>query len=276
MDTSDEQQSWCVAGEPDSVEARFGLRGCGPAPAGNRCTFVAPAWTYDPAGRVRVGALMVVADHILGELSYRRRATGNWSLTTELTLDMLATTDRCSTLDASATEITAEPGANFARCELTDSSNRVVAVGTTRTVSVPGTETNPDVRPKVHTPEHLPESTIEDVLGLTYPLGGHGGEVCLTEPGQWANAFGIMHGGVAACVGELAASRLFSEHNPRLSTAQMHTCFLRPAPLGTPYVATARAYHIGRGFAVAEVLGHSGDRLCTVSTVTARYAGPET
>lgn len=74
--------TWCLIGDPRSVEARFGLQDCKPTDSGgNRCAYVVPSWARDSRGRPRVGALMVLADHILGELPYVHRPPKTWSLT---------------------------------------------------------------------------------------------------------------------------------------------------------------------------------------------------
>ncbi|BDB44278.1 PaaI family thioesterase [Mycobacterium kiyosense] len=88
---------------------------------------------------------------------------------------------------------------------------------------------------------------------------------------SWTNVFGLLHGGVWACLSEIAAARLLSERNPRLGTARLHVAFVRAARGDGPVTVSASARHVGSSFAVVEVLGRSADdTLCTISTVTAR------
>ena len=212
---------------------------------------------------------MVVADHVLGELSYRRRPPESWSLTTELTLDLVGDLAPGQRVVASASEVAAGAGASFAQGRLVDESGRVFALGSTRTVVVGSAQSvrAADIPVAV---ERRDCATAEAALGVVYGTVAGSHIATLTAPGEWVNTFGILHGGVASCVAELAAERLFGERNPQLTTARIHTNYLGPVRPGRPYSATARAYRVGRGFAVAEVLGRSGDELCTVSMITAR------
>lgn len=264
-------EPWCHVADVSTVEARFGVRDCGPAPVGNQCIYQPPSWVHDSGGRLRAGALMVVTDHILGELSFRRRPPEVWSLTTELTLDLIADIPPGQTVHASACEVASARGSSFAHCRLDDGTGRILALGTTRTVYVPATQTEPPSDALTAT-RLSGAATIEDALDVSYRTDDGSAVAILADTGEWANIFGILHGGVASCVAELAAFRVFNDSNSSLSTARIHTNYLRPASSGTPYQATARAYRVGRGFAVVEVLGHSGGQLCTVSMITARRA----
>ncbi|MGU3652787.1 PaaI family thioesterase [Mycolicibacterium sp. A43C] len=293
MTTADDTRAGCMVGDPTSVEARFGLHDCRLTADGNRCAFRIPPWARDRSGRPRVGALMVLADHILGELPYLNRPPRTWTLTGELTLDIISAVPLDGKLIAEARTV-ASHSETFVECHITDRTGEIVAVGTTRSVTVAAVGEDPladnaarDNAARDNAARHdaarhdaarddvpIECSDIDRVLGLSYRQSGDQLHVEITDPGGWVNGFGIMHGGVSACVTELAAAEYISTHNPDLQTAHVHTTYLRPVVVGSPYVATARSYHVGRSSAVVEVLGFGGSgELCTVSTVTARRLG---
>ncbi|QFS90368.1 Thioesterase superfamily protein [Mycobacterium sp. THAF192] len=263
--------TWCMIGDPTSVETRFGLHDCTPTDfGGNRCSYLVPPWARDADGRIRVGALMVLADHILGELPYIRRPPRTWSLTAELTLDVVGDLSDVETLLAEAQTVTGGPEP-FVQCRLTDGRRNLLAVGNTRCVYVPATADDPEAEPATDGAGHADATDIDQLLGLSYQTLSDGVQLTLADPGSWINGFGIMHGGVAACVTELAAAAAVGAKNRHLQTAHIHTSYLRPVMSDSPYVAVARPVHVGRSSAVVEVLGSRGSgELCTVSTLTAR------
>jgi uncharacterized protein (TIGR00369 family) len=217
---------------------------------------------------------MVLADHILGELPYRLRPPDTWSLTAELTVDVIADMSDTDVLYAQADVVTTGAGP-FVRCSVTDSGGGLVAVGTTRSAYVPATTPGSAERTSARPVRHPGSDDIAEVLGLMIEHLADGVQVTLSDPADWVNGFGIMHGGVSACVSVAAATVAVTAQNPELSTAHVHTSYLRPVVVGAPFVAAARPRHIGRSSAVVEVLGHAGDgQLCTVSTVTARRRSP--
>ncbi|MEH3128977.1 MAG: PaaI family thioesterase [Mycolicibacterium neoaurum] len=278
MTTADDTRAGCMVGDPTSVEARFGLHDCRLTADGNRCAFRIPPWARDRSGRPRVGALMVLADHILGELPYLNRPPRTWTLTGELTLDIIRAVPLDGELIAEARTV-AGRSETFVECHITDRTGEIVATGTTRSVTVAAAGADPltdNASQEDAAQEDMPIdcSDIDRVLGLSYRQSDDLLHVEMTDPDGWVNGFGIMHGGVSACVTELAAAEYVRAHNPDLHTAHVHTAYLRPVVVGSPYVATARAYHVGRSSAVVEVLGFGGSgELCTVSTVTARRLG---
>lgn len=283
MTTAMDTRAGCMVGDRTSVEARFGLHDCQLTADGNRCAFRIPSWARDRSGRPRVGALMVLADHILGELPYLSRPPKTWTLTGELTLDIISAVPLDGELFAEARTV-ARRSETFVECRITDRTGEIVAAGTTRSVTVPAVGADPladnaarddaarDDAARYDVP--IEYGDIDRVLGLSYRPSGDLLHVTMADPDGWVNGFGIMHGGVSACVTELAAAEYVNARNPDLHTAHVHTTYLRPVVVGSPYVATARAYHVGRSSAVVEVLGFGGSgELCTVSTVTARRLG---
>ncbi len=264
----------CPGMDRMSVESRFGLRDCAPrVSGGNRCAFDPPAWARDAQGRPVLGALMVLADHILGELPNMYRPQRTWSLTAELTLDVVGELPANDVLYAEAIDIS-QGSEWFVQCRIMTASGNVVAVGNSRMVYVPaaGAEL---MEASAQPSSAIEAAAIASALGLEYHDLADGAQVSVPDPQNWMNGFGIMHGGVSACVTELVASAAISACNPDLSTVRVHTNYLRPVAADRPFVAEARLQHAGRSSAVVEVRGRGGSgELCTLSTVTARRRRP--
>lgn len=207
-----------------------------------------------------------------------RRPPDTWSLTAELTLDVIGELPVGGRLFAEAVEVVQGSEA-FVQCRITTGAGDLVAVGTTRTVFFAATAQDPVVVTEAASSVGTGAISIEAVLGIDVHHLAEGVQISLADPGNWVNGFGIMHGGgVSACVTELAAAAAVGARNPALATAHVHTNYLRPVVADAPFVAVARLHHIGRSSAVVEVSGGRGGRggeLCTVSTVTARLS-PDT
>jgi uncharacterized protein (TIGR00369 family) len=262
----------CEVDDRTSVEARFGLSRCRGHGAGRRCDVLTGAWSLDSDGMPRPGTLATALDHVLGEALCIHRPEGWWTTTSELTIDFLAPFDPHSRLQATAAPIQVEHRGGYAQGRLVDEQGSVVAVGSTWAHHLPprGDPAQPVPRPAC---EPAPTgATIEDYLQFErLPSPGDSIALTLRNSATWANVFGLLHGGVWACVSEVAAARLVNERNPKLTTARLHTSFVRASRGDGPITVTARARHMGSSFAVVEVLGRSADgTLCTISTVTAR------
>jgi uncharacterized protein (TIGR00369 family) len=262
----------CEVDDCTSVEARFGLSQCTAHDGGRRCDVAVGTWSLDRDGTLRPGALATALDHVLGEALASYRPEGWWSTTSELTIDFLAPFDRQSRLRAAAAPIQVEHRGGYAQGRIIDEHGTVIAVGSTWAHHLPprGDPVRPVVRPPCQ-PVSI-AATIEDYLQFErLPSSPDSVLLTLRAAASWTNIFGLLHGGVWACLTEIAAAQLVGARNPGLATARLHTTFVRPSRGGGPVTLTARARHVGSSFAVVEVLGRSADNtLCTISTVTAR------
>lgn len=262
----------CEVDDRTSVEARFGLSQCTAHDGGRCCDVALGTWSLDRAGTPRPGALATALDHVLGESLAIHRPQGWWTTTSELAIDFLAPFDAQSRLRAIAAPIQVEQRGGYAQARLVDERGTVVAVGSTWAHHLPyrGHPPQPVVRPPCQ-PGPIAAS-LEDYLQFErLPSPPDSVLIALTATASWTNIFGLLHGGVWACLAEIAAAQLIGERNPRLATARLHTTFARPSRGDGPVTLTARAHHMGSSFAVVEVLGRTADdTLCTISTVTAR------
>lgn len=219
--------------------------------------------------------MMVLADHILGEPSFMLRPAGWWTLTTEMTLDIVGELPARGALTGEARLVRHERHAAFAECVITDAAGKVQAVGTARTITMApnGHVEGTDVAWRAI---DVQTGSLDDVLGLQYSATDDSVQVTMPDTTGWVNDFGVLHGGLWACLSDRAATTLIARRSPTLTTARIHTAFLRSGIPGAPVSVTARAHHVGKNFAVVEVTGHSAPtELCAVTTLTARRVGPE-
>lgn len=272
VDLPADTDSACLVGRPTSVEARFGLHSCNPRGSDSHTDMQLGDWATDGRGQVQAGVLGLLADHTLGEVPYLRRPAGTWSVTTELAIDFVRPVQPGEALHAWATPTRMEQGNMLVRGAVTDASDSTVALATTRCVYVRAQQTSPQATAAVRPGTDRSADSIVEHLGLmeTEP-GVHDIEFRLDDVTGWVNDFDILHGGIWACMSEIAGSRAIAERNPALRTAALRTVYLRSGMPGAGVTVSARVIHVGGRFAVAEVNGRTDDgQLCTLSTVTAR------
>lgn len=152
---------------------------------------------------------MVPADHILGEPPYLRRPANTWSLTTELPVDVVGSGTSADTLPASGFGLASDGRSNFVQGRIEDARRPVVAVATTRTAYVPAKVDGLVDLPTPPVSQHDSARTIEELLALDHASTADGTRVTIADTGSWVNGFGILHGGVSACLAEVAAMHAF-------------------------------------------------------------------
>jgi uncharacterized protein (TIGR00369 family) len=267
----------CAATEPRSVETRFGVVNCRPDTRGSHCQYRVPEWAVGADGRLRAGALAVAVDHILGEVSFLRCPRGYWPLTTELTLDFVGGAfPPASVLQLDGWPLRLESQSGLIQGTANFGTASPVVVATSRTANVRVRPAPEPADPVIGTVEaENPKATLEDRLGITYGASQQGMTARLDNPGLWTNEFGILHGGVWACLSEAVASRAVASTTCELSTSHLRTSYLRPGLPANGVNVTATVEHTGRRFSVVSVRGHADDgTLCTVSSVTYRSVEP--
>ncbi|WP_285034350.1 hotdog domain-containing protein [Mycolicibacterium sp. lyk4-40-TYG-92] len=220
----------------------------------------------------------MAADHILGEVSFIRRQPGEWSLTTELTLDFVGgLVAPGSVLQVKGSAVRLESKSGFVSGAITDGAGTPVVLATTRIVNVLGEpEMTPPAQPQALIAGSAKiDASLEENLSISYVAGADGLTARLSEPAAWTNGFRILHGGVWACVAEAVASTAVATTNDGLSTAHMHVSYLRPGVPAAGINATADVVHVGGRFALVSVRGYADDgTLCTVASITFRRIEP--
>jgi uncharacterized protein (TIGR00369 family) len=258
-------------GEPE----RF-FRVARPKAAGEVVLSSMPAgpWLNGPSGRPLAGALGVLIDNVAGYVFVLRHPSGKWSVSAEITLDMLRP------VPADGSVLTAEgivrhvgQAGGFASASVTDGSGQLLAVATQHGRWVPAAPAADGGIPVGH--GTAPAGSVPLATDLDGFLGGQlraadGGALLeLTVTPGLANPLGSMHGGITLCACDLVAQAAVDAAGGPPGTASIHVAYPRPIPVGTKVRFTAEVAHLGRAFGVVRVtaLNDSG-RPCAIATVT--------
>jgi len=234
-------------------------------------------WLNGPSGRPLAGALGVLIDTVGGYAMHLGRPPGGWSVSAEITLDLLRPLPADgSVLVAEASVRHADPVGGFASASVTDGSGRLLAVCTQHGRWVPGPPAAGNGTSPSSPPPHAPPASgVPPTAGLAEYLGGQaraaaGGALLeLTVTPELTNPLGSMHGGVTLCACDLVAQAAIEAAGRPPRTASIHVAYVRPMPLGTTLRFTAQVTHLGRAFGVVRVTAINADgKPCAIATVT--------
>jgi uncharacterized protein (TIGR00369 family) len=225
-------------------------------------------------GAPTLGPLAVLVDHAAGLVNHYRKAADEWTLTSELTLeitpDALQIVADSPQLPAVATaRPTGGRGSTSALgcCEITIGQT-VIGIGTVRSVYVTRAGEHPTEWPPADTDGHRPTELAEimalDVDDATV--------IRQRENSALNNTLGIVHGGVSAAGLELAASAVINadRSGDLLQTSSLRVNYLRPFFGGgeSRYVGTVLRVGSRSGVADAQAVG-TDDVVALVGRVTA-------
>jgi len=228
----------------------------------------AGSWLTGPSGRPLAGALGVLIDNVAGWVLVRRRPPGGWSVSAEITLDLLLPVPADgSVLRAEGIVRHADTVGGFSTASVTDGSGRLLAVCTQHGRWVRGA---PAAHDGTALASGVPLGT--DLAGF---LGGRtraaeGGALLeLTVTPELANPLGNLHGGITLCACDLVAQAAIDAAGGPPRTASIHVAYPRPIPVGTRVRFTAQVVHLGRAFGIVRVtaLSDSG-KPGAIATVT--------
>jgi uncharacterized protein (TIGR00369 family) len=243
-----------------------------------RGSMVSGSWMTGPDGLPSPGALGVFADDLLGSAIIRHRPPGRWSVSTEISIDVLEPVPGDgSTLRGGANLVHANAAGALATGQVLDASGQVIAVCQQRGRFVDDAPAGIDLdapveleRSLLPDPEAVPNASA--LLGVRW-AGCGSRELALPVTDVLVNPLGNLHGGVALCASELVAGQALLGSGPPLVTASVHITFVRPSPLGMVVTLTGRVLHRGRTLGVVEVVGTSPEgKVCTLATVAAHQA----
>lgn len=229
------------------------------------------AWLEREGGLVPGGVLGVLMDNVLGYGVMVEGPAGQWSVTSEMSIDLCHPIQSGTRLDAHARPVHTDARGAITSGEVTDARGRLIAVGRQHgrfVADVPealthGTPAPQQVRASFAGP-------VLDALGAA-PRATEGGAVLdLVTFGRHANPLGNMHGGITVCLVEMTALSALEATGQRFAAASIHVCYLRPIPVGTPVTFAATVSHLGRSFAVTTVEARTAEgKTCVTATVTA-------
>lgn len=216
-------------------------------------------WMLDDAGRVCRGSLGVLIDDLLGFALIDRGPARHSGVTTELSVDFLATPPSDGSLLHGAAEVVhTDATSGLGRCLIVDSLGTTIAAGTQRVRYVPATP--PALGDEVLGPPN--PASVWDVIGASGQRGDGGAVVSLSPPAWVANPVGAVHGGVLLCAAELAAGLYFRPW----STMSTRMTYLRP--VRGPAEVKAEVAHHGRSAGVAQVTILADGKVCTLALIS--------
>ena len=203
--------------------------------------------------RTPAGALAVLVDDLLAYAITEDLPGGRWSVSTEITVDVLRAMPTSGRLFAKAQQVRADRQGGFATGTVNDESGRLLAVCTQRGRFI-----------------RAPEGLVEE--------GGWGGpprpgdlerllavraDVPMPTTDVLANEADHLHGGVAMFASDLVAGSLA----PDLVTASIHIAYTRGIPIGSSVVWRTSVRHPGRSLTIVDVDGVVDDAVCTTARV---------
>jgi uncharacterized protein (TIGR00369 family) len=218
------------------------------------------AWMAGPAGVPRSGPLGVLVDNVLGTTISARNPDENWSVSTEIGIDVVGAIPTDGTpVRATVQTVKVDAIGAFATGDVVDANGNVIARCRQRGRYVPSPVTTNGCTGVTRTDNDLMgwlgASVMDDVIKLTATRN-------LTNPME------NLHGGVSLCISEWAGALALSRVGSPLSAASVHVSYLRPIPLGTRVRFTTRVVHAGRTLGVAHVTSHDeAGKPCTVTTL---------
>ncbi len=225
-------------------------------------------WLNGPSGRPLAGALGVLIDNVAGYVLVLGRPPGWWSVSAEITLDLLRPVPADgSVLVAEGSVRHADPVGGFSSASVTDGSGRLLAVCTqhgrwVRSAPAGGNGTAPASGAP-------PTADLAGFLGGQARTAEGGALLELTVMPELTNPLGNLHGGITLCACDLVAQAAIEAAGGPPRTSSIHVAYPRPIPLGTRARFTAQVTHLGRAFGVVRVTAlNASGKPCAIATVT--------
>lgn len=258
---------------PDSIQVRFGIEYLEADTTAATAAMSMPMSQYrNPfTGAPTLGPLAILVDAAAGIVNHYRRRPHQWTLSSELSMDLslgdvgdldgpvLATAHAFGPLGATSLGI----------CTLTYDGT-VIGGGTVRSFFIDAEVGDPDW--PAETLDLSPQTPIADRMAVHVAPDTDGHVLVQRVDPNLNNDVGIVHGGVAAAGLELAASAAIHHGHTGdpLQTASLRVNFLRPFFAGANSRYEGTALRIGRGSAVgdAQAIGDDG-KVALTARVTA-------
>lgn len=246
---------------------RFGIVTSDDGPHGCVASIPAGRMVNPLTGAPTIAPLAMLADHVVGLANHHRRGPGEWTVSSELSLEL---DPDAADIIAGAPDIpvvaTARPFGNktdvaLGSCEFTH-RQAVLATATVRSfyIRVPG-----DLAPFPEGPTGpLPPGTLSDRMAVRVAESGGAGHVLLqNEDPVLNNSLGIVHGGVSAMALEVVASAAVNAGRSEglLRTASLRVNFMRQFRSSSESRYVGRSLRVGRstGVGEAEAIGPGGE-----------------
>lgn len=246
---------------------RFGIVTPEDGPHGCMASIPVGGMVNPLTGAPSIAPLAMLVDHVGGLVNHHRRAEGEWTVSSELSLEVDPTApDIIAAAPDTPVVATARPfGAKthvaLALAELTH-RDAILATATVRSfyIHAPG-----DLAPFPDGPTGPPPpGTLCERMAVRVAESGGAGQVLLQdEDPVLNNSLQIVHGGVSAMALELVGSAAVNaaREEQQLRTASLRVNFLRQFRSGSEsrYVGTALRVGRSTGVAEAQAIGPGGE-----------------
>lgn len=259
---------------PDSIQARFGIAYLESCPAKATAVMSMPMMRFrNPfTDAATLGPLAILVDAAAGIVNHYRRPRGQWTVSSELSMDL--SLDDVGDLDGTVVATAHSPGplgaTSLGICTLTYGGN-VIGGGTVRSFFI---DADGEVTPG-HRPESLrrsPETTFAELMAAHVREGEADPVLAQRVDDNLNNDIHMLHGGVAAAGIELAASAAVNRGRTDglLHTASLRVNFLRPFFAGAESRYEGSTLRVGRNTGVgdAQAIGADG-KVALAGRVTA-------
>jgi uncharacterized protein (TIGR00369 family) len=257
---------------PDSIQVRFGITylQSDPEAATAAMTMSMSRYRNPFTGAPTIGPLAILVDAAAGIVNHYRRRPGQWTVSTELSMDV--TLDGLGDLDgpvlATAHAFSPIGSTSLGICTLSYDGTEIGS-GTVRSFFV-DTEARDSGWP-AETLDLAAGPSIADRMAVGV-LDGTGHVLSQRVDPCLNNEIDIVHGGVAASGLEFAASSAINEGriDAPLQTASLRVNFLRPFVAGAETRYEGAAMRVGRSTAVgeAQAIGDDG-KVALTARITA-------
>jgi uncharacterized protein (TIGR00369 family) len=258
---------------PDSIQVRFGISYVESRPAEAIAALTMPMERFrNPfTGAPTVGPLAILVDAAAGIVNHYRRRPGQWTVSSELSMDL--SLDGVGHLDgpvlATAHAFGPLGATSLGICTLTY-RGMVIGGGTVRSFFIDAEDVVPQRRSE--TLRRSAEATFADLIAVHVVDRDCGPVLAQRVDGNLNNDIDIVHGGVAAAGLELAASAAVNQDrtDDLLQTASLRVNFLRPFFAGSESRYEGTPLRVGRNTGVgdAQAVGDDG-KVAITARVTA-------
>jgi uncharacterized protein (TIGR00369 family) len=246
---------------------RFGITTFDDDPDGCVASIPAGGMVNPLNGEPTIAPIAMLVDHVGGLVNHHRRRADEWTVTSELSLEVDPATPELlaarpdESVHGRATPFGRKSDVALALCEFTH-NGVTVATATVRSfyIHAPG-----DLAPFPEGPTGpLPPGTLADRMAVR-PAESGGAAMVLQQSVDPVlnNSLGIVHGGVSAMALELVGSAAVNRDagGPPLRTASLRINFLRQFRGGAEsrYVGTALRVGRSSGLGEAQAIGPNGE-----------------
>ncbi len=256
---------------PDSIQVRFGIEFLESDPDAATAVFSMPMERFrNPlTGAPTVGPLAILIDAVGGIVNHYRRPPGQWTVSSELSIEL--SNNDARDLDgpviASAHTLGQRGATSLAICTLSYRGT-VIGGGSVRSFFIPGDGVLTERPPE--TLRRTAATTLADLMAVEPRLGAGDSVLGQRADPNLNNDIGIVHGGVAAAGLELVAAAAIEKSGAPFQTASMWVNFLRPFIAGAEsrYVGTQMRVGRSTGVGDARAIGDNG-KVALTARVTA-------